>query len=78
MDAQYKLRDDSVKRKPLKPLPEPSDGASNREFYVKVLVTILVLVSALVVILMKGTYSDAEQKWAFGAVGTILGYWLKK
>ena len=36
-----------------------------------------VLAAALFVIL-SGRYGDAEAKWAFGVVGTILGYWLKK
>lgn len=40
-------------------------------------VTLLILLSALVVILMPATYPDAHQKWAFGAIGTIIGFWLK-
>ncbi len=45
--------------------------------YVRIFVSLLVVGAALYVILSKG-YGDAEQKWAFGAVGTGLGYWLKK
>ena len=41
-------------------------------------ISLLVLLSALFVILSNNTYADAQQKWAFGAVGTILGYWFKK
>jgi hypothetical protein len=44
---------------------------------VQIGITLLILGSALFIILSKG-YADAEQKWAFGAVGTILGYWLKR
>jgi hypothetical protein len=38
-------------------------------------VTLLVLLSSLYVILAK-KYTDADKKWAYGAIGTILGYWL--
>jgi Mg2+/citrate symporter len=41
------------------------------------LISLIVLAAALFVIL-SGRYGDAEAKWAFGVVGTILGYWLKK
>ena len=43
-----------------------------------VLVTIAILASALYVILSNQQFPDAHQKWAFGAIGTIVGYWLKK
>lgn len=43
-----------------------------------VLISAAVLCSALYVVLSKDAYPDAHQKWAFGAVGTILGYWFKK
>ncbi|CCN45259.1 hypothetical protein MADA3029_620019 [Vibrio nigripulchritudo MADA3029] len=42
-----------------------------------IVVSVAVLGSALYVVL-SGGYAEAEQKWAFGAIGTILGYWLKK
>jgi len=41
-----------------------------------VFVSIVVLLSGLYIILSKN-YEPAEQKWAFGIVGTIVGYWLK-
>ena len=43
-----------------------------------IVLSLLVLLSALYVVLFAGSYSDAQQKWAFGAIGTLLGYWLKK
>ena len=43
-----------------------------------VLISAAVLCSALYVVLSKDAYPDAHQKWAFGAVGTILGYWFKR
>ena len=38
-------------------------------------VSIVVLIAALFVIL-SGNYADADKKWPYGAVGTIVGYWL--
>jgi len=40
--------------------------------------SLLVVLSALYVILSKDMYPDAQQKWAFGVVGTVLGYWFKR
>jgi hypothetical protein len=41
-----------------------------------VVVTIVVLAAALYVILSRA-YDAGAQKWAFGAIGTIVGFWLK-
>ena len=40
-------------------------------------VSSVVLAAVLFIILWQG-YGDAEQKWALGAVGTILGFWLRR
>ena len=48
----------------------------NARLVVAIVVTGVVLAAGLYVIL-SGKYDDAEKKWAFGAVGTILGYWLR-
>lgn len=50
---------------------------STARSYMPEVVTVVVLLAALFVILSRG-YGDAEQKWAYGAIGTLLGYWLKK
>ena len=42
-----------------------------------VFVSVAVLCSALFVIL-SGRYDDASQKWAFGSVGTIVGFWCRR
>jgi hypothetical protein len=42
-----------------------------------VFVSVLVLCSALFVIL-SGRYDDSSQKWAFGSVGTIVGFWCRR
>lgn len=52
------------------------DSAPTIHLTMRVLVSLIVLSSALFIILRTGS-SDAEQKWAFGVVGTILGYWLR-
>jgi ABC-type Fe3+ transport system permease subunit len=41
-----------------------------------VVVSVLVLGSSLFIIL-SGQYDNENQKWAFGAVGTIVGFWLR-
>jgi hypothetical protein len=40
------------------------------------IVSLAVLGAALFVILSHG-YDDSHQKWAYAAVGIILGYWLR-
>jgi len=46
--------------------------------WMPVVLSLLVVLSALYVILSKDMYPDAQQKWAFGVVGTVLGYWFKR
>jgi hypothetical protein len=41
----------------------------------QVIVSLIVLICSLYIILSKKYEVDA-QKWAFGAIGTVLGYWL--
>lgn len=50
---------------------------ATREF-MPIVISLVVLLSAVFVILSGRGYPDAQQKWAFGVVGTILGYWLKR
>lgn len=45
------------------------------ELVARLVVSIAVLGAALYVIL-SDRFPDAQSKWAFGAVGTVLGYWL--
>ena len=47
------------------------------EFVARLIVSLTVLVSGLWVI-CSGTYPDATVKWAFGAVGIVVGYWLRE
>ena len=46
--------------------------------WMTIVLSLLVVLSALYVILSKDMYPDAQQKWAFGVVGTVLGYWFKR
>jgi len=41
-----------------------------------IVVSVLVLCSSLYVILSR-QYDSENQKWAFGVIGTILGFWLR-
>ncbi|MBV8048423.1 MAG: hypothetical protein JO171_14815 [Paludibacterium sp.] len=58
--------------------PERLSGKHFGSDWMPVIISIVVLLSALYVILLSAKYNDAEQKWAFGVVGTILGYWFKR
>ena len=45
------------------------------KFVITAAVSLVVLAASLFVILSK-RYTTADTKWAFGTVGTLLGYWL--
>jgi hypothetical protein len=45
--------------------------------FMAMVISIIVLGSALYILLSKGFDSDSE-KWAIGAIGTIVGFWLKE
>ena len=55
---------------------QASIADSTRE-WMPVGLTVIIVLSALYMILSRETYPDAQLKWAFGAVGTVLGYWFK-
>jgi hypothetical protein len=42
-----------------------------------VFVTVTVLCSALFIILSRG-YDDSSQKWAYGAIGSVIGFWFRR
>jgi hypothetical protein len=42
-----------------------------------IIISCCVLVTALYIILSHN-YAPTEKHWAYGAVGTLMGYWLKK
>ena len=46
------------------------------KLWMRVAVSLLVLIVSLYVVVNPHSQSD-QQKWAFGAIGTLLGYWLK-
>ena len=56
----------------LAPAPEP---VALLIALMPLLISVVLLGAALWVILAR-RYGDATQKWAFGAAGSILGYWL--
>jgi hypothetical protein len=55
-----------------------SPSKSARGEWMQVALSLIVIVAALFVILSNNAYSDAHQKWAYGAVGMILGFWFKR
>jgi FtsH-binding integral membrane protein len=57
------------KRKP------PPKRSPQRQIF-SMVISAIVILSALFVIL-SGHYQEAEQKWAYGIIGTIIGIWLK-
>ena len=46
-------------------------------FYVRVVVSGLLLIAALYIILSE-TYRPDTTKWAFGTIGLVAGHWLPK
>jgi uncharacterized membrane protein (DUF106 family) len=54
---------------PLAPLPQPTVTAA------QLAITLIVLVAALYVVLSRKYATDTE-KWAFGTIGLLIGYWL--
>jgi len=44
--------------------------------WARVVITLIILVASLFVILTK-RYSPADRHWAYGALGTVIGFWLK-
>jgi uncharacterized MnhB-related membrane protein len=46
------------------------------QFVIRTVVTFIVLIASLFVIL-RGGYNDAIIKWAIGAFGLVVGYWLR-
>lgn len=46
------------------------------KLWMMVVVTLIVLPCSLYVILF-GDYDDGTKKWAFGVVGSLIGFWLK-
>jgi hypothetical protein len=45
-------------------------------FVARAVISIVILSSGIYVI-MHDSYSDAVVKWAIGAVGVVIGYWLR-
>jgi len=60
-----------------RPAPRPRNPYLHLGDAMMVFVSVAVLCSALFVIL-SGRYDDASQKWAFGSVGTIIGFWCRR
>ena len=46
------------------------------KIFMRVLISLLVLFVGVYIIL-SDNYTDDVQKWSYGAVGTVIGYWIK-
>jgi hypothetical protein len=51
-----------------------TQGSGSREV-MQIIISLVILGASLYIILSK-KYDDDVQKWAFGAIGTVIGYWL--
>jgi hypothetical protein len=58
---------------PLSPAPAKQDDSTK---LMQAAISIIVLLAALWVIL-SGKYQEAQTHWAFGAIGSIITFWLK-
>jgi len=47
----------------------------HRHFWAELIISLIVLIPSLLVIL-SDRYSATQKHWAYGAIGTILGFWL--
>jgi hypothetical protein len=45
------------------------------QFLMRAVITCLLLGVAIYILVIEPSPSDATQKWAYGILGTILGYW---
>lgn len=46
--------------------------------WMPILLSLVIIGAALYIIVSANGFPDAHQKWAFGVVGTVIGYWFKK
>ncbi len=73
---------DFLKKEKCISIPSSKEGPRSKlpvgHIWMPMIISIIVLVSALFVILSKNAYGETQQKWAIGVIGTIIGYWLKK
>lgn len=64
-----------LKEAPVVPATPTTHGSA---VWMPIILSLMVTGSALMVILLPGYYGEAQQKWAFGVIGLILGYWFKR
>jgi hypothetical protein len=56
--------------------PAETASASQPQFLMQSVITLVLLLPSLVVI-MKKNYDPSQKHWAYGTIGTIVGFWLK-
>lgn len=63
---------------PPSPPHSPAKRIHASAVWMPIILSLLVIGAALAVILLPGYYGEEQQKWAFGIIGVILGYWFKQ
>jgi hypothetical protein len=60
--------------------PEPPRRRlkTSHQSVMQIVISLVILAAALYVLLSREAYPDSQQKWAIGAMGTIMGFWLKR
>lgn len=73
----HELIKDSLKNEKKEELPAVSGLRLTAEGIMSVVVSLAVLCASLYVVL-SGHYDDSTQKWAFGIIGSLIGFWVKR
>lgn len=57
---------------------EPELWSNEAKFHatMKAVVSLIVLLVGCYIVLLPNIYGPDAEKWAFGAIGVVLGYWL--
>ena len=59
-----------------RPRPGAARGGGSARLVMQIAISVVVLGAGLWVILT-GHYAAGAERWAAGAIGTVMGYWLK-
>jgi hypothetical protein len=85
LDRAISIRERKGSLEPSTPGIDQSPDDRRRNIYsrrniklaMQVVVSLAILVSALIIIFRSDSSNSEAQKWAFGAIGTVMGFWLK-
>lgn len=60
------------------PRSSKSSQASHAVNVIMIVILTLALSSTSLYVILSQNFEESEQKWAFGVVGTLVGYWFKR